>query len=146
MPDPDAEATFDSARLDRTLRHAGDHAPWALHRALIGLRRSNPRLRRSRRTAARASRGGRVTLARSHPLDAVVALFNVSAEPAEAVSRLRRRRPGDAGARWAKLIDIGGAAFGGQGETLPTRWRRASRSRCAHGSSAPTTWRLGRQR
>jgi maltooligosyltrehalose trehalohydrolase len=121
--DPDAEATFDSARLDRTLRHEGDHQrQWALHRALIALRRSNPALQRSRRGSARASVAARViTLTRSHPREAVVALFNVSAEPARAVlppAPLGGPAP-EASRCWSKLIDAGAPAFGGRGEALP---------------------------
>src|SRR6185437_7364510 len=84
VPDPDAQTTFAAARLDRTLRHHGAHRQqWALHRALIGLRRTNPALGRSPRASARASAAARViTLVRTDARDAVVALFNVSAEPA----------------------------------------------------------------
>jgi maltooligosyltrehalose trehalohydrolase len=123
VPDPDAEATFDAARLDRALRHKGDHQrQWALHRALIALRRSSPALQRSRRTSARASVASRVvTLIRSHPRESVVALFNVSAEPAQAaLPPAPRGGPAPEATRcWSKLIDAGAPAFGGRGEALP---------------------------
>jgi maltooligosyltrehalose trehalohydrolase len=123
VPDPDAETTFDAARLDRSLRHRGDHqSQWALHRALIALRRMNPALQRSPRTSARAFAASRViTLIRSHPRDAVIALFNVSAEPTGATlpaPPLGRTAP-DGTLRWSKLIEAGSSAFGGPGETLP---------------------------
>jgi maltooligosyltrehalose trehalohydrolase len=123
VPDPDAEATFEAARLDRSLRHQGDHQrQWVLHRALIALRRSSPALRRSRRTSARASVASRViTLVRSHPRQAVVALFNVSAEPAQAAlppAPLGGPAPDEARC-WSKLIDAGAPAFGGSAEAQP---------------------------
>jgi maltooligosyltrehalose trehalohydrolase len=123
VPDPDAESTFDSARLDRTLRHQGDHqVQWELHRALIALRRTNPALQRSPRTAARAFATLRVvTLIRSHGRDAVVALFNVSGDQVEAtLPTPPLGQTASAGSlRWSKLIDAGCPAFGGPGETLP---------------------------
>jgi maltooligosyltrehalose trehalohydrolase len=123
VPDPDAESTFAAARLDPTLRHQGDHQrQWALHRALIALRRSSPALRRSSRASARASVAARVvTLVRTHPRQAVVALFNVSAEPARPVlpsAPLGGPTPA-AGPGWIKLVDAGAPEFGGLAETRP---------------------------
>jgi maltooligosyltrehalose trehalohydrolase len=122
VPDPDAEATFASARLNRTLRHQGAHQQqWALHRALIALRRTNPALQRSPRASAWASAAARViTMVRSDARDAVVALFNVSAEPAAAVMPAAPHggpRP-EVARVWAKVLDAGATGFGGPGEAL----------------------------
>jgi maltooligosyltrehalose trehalohydrolase len=126
MLDPAADATFRAARLDRSLRHQGTHrAQWALHRALIDLRRANPALHRAPRAAARAQADGRLlTMVRSHPDDVVVALFNVSAEPVEAV--LPAVPPGWAGdesALWTKVVEAAAPEFGGSGELLPAARR-----------------------
>jgi maltooligosyltrehalose trehalohydrolase len=121
VPDPAAESTFVSARLDRSLTHQGDHqSQWALHRTLLALRRSNPALRRSARAAARASAAGPViTLQRTDPRQATVTLFNVSDGAVGAV--LPDAPPGWAGpgACWTKLIDGGDPEFGGPGADLP---------------------------
>jgi maltooligosyltrehalose trehalohydrolase len=116
-------STFDAARLDRSLRGEGDHrARWALHRSLIGLRRANPALRCSPVGSARAwATAGVVTLVRSEPLDVVVTLFNVSADPADGV--LPAVPAGWAGAgggpSWNRLLDGGSPELGGRGATLP---------------------------
>jgi maltooligosyltrehalose trehalohydrolase len=125
VPDPAAEATFVSARLDRALAHQGDHQfQWELHRALIALRRANPALRRSARAVARASAAGPlVTLTRTDPRQTVVALFNVSAAAHEAV--LAHPGPGASsdggrpGECWTKVLDGGAPEFGGDGAHLP---------------------------
>jgi maltooligosyltrehalose trehalohydrolase len=121
VPDPAAEATFDSARLDRSLTHEGDHQfQWALHRSLIALRRANPALRRSLRPAARASVAGPLlTLRRTDPRQAVVALFNVSPGAVEAVLPDPAPGPVGSGECWVKLLDGGAPEFGGQGPDLP---------------------------
>jgi maltooligosyltrehalose trehalohydrolase len=87
VPDAADEATFLAAKLDRSLMHHGDHEfQWALHRALIGLRRSNRALQRSDRSSARAyCSADVVTLVRTHRSQAVVALFNVSAGTVESL-------------------------------------------------------------
>jgi len=55
VPDAANEATFLAAKLDRSLMHHGDHGHrWALHRALIGLRRSHGAFQSSARSRARA--------------------------------------------------------------------------------------------
>jgi maltooligosyltrehalose trehalohydrolase len=121
--DADAPATFDVARLDRSLRHQGAHQfQWALHRALIALRRTHPALLRTPRASARAfASAAVVTLVRSDPREVVLALFNVSAAAVEAVvppPPVGRRDPGG-GPCWSKLIDAGAPEFGGGGEVLP---------------------------
>jgi maltooligosyltrehalose trehalohydrolase len=122
--DPAAEETFLAARLDRTLLHQDEHrARWALYRALIGLRRENPALRRSARTAARAhADAGVLTLVRSHPLDTVVVLFNVSADtvtgrlPSPPIGRVG---PDGEWPGWERLFDAGASEYGGPGEPQP---------------------------
>lgn len=48
IPDPQARATFDSSRLDRTERYREPHASvWRLYQALLRLRRSEPTLQAS---------------------------------------------------------------------------------------------------
>ncbi len=152
--DADAQATFDAARLDPTLRHQGDHRyRWALHRALIGLRRAQPALRRSPRAAARAfASSSVVTLIRSHPHGAVVSLFNVSSESVDAVlpsPPVGRQLAGDDPHRgdrsgppcWFKLLDARAPEFGGHGEVLPAllapgEWARLGPWEfCAYGLS-----------
>jgi maltooligosyltrehalose trehalohydrolase len=124
--DAEAQATFDAARLDRSLRHQGEHQfQWALHRALIGLRRTHPAFRRTDRRTARAfSSANVVTLVRAQAQDALIALFNVSAEAVDAVvpvPPLGLTPPGDGGASsWSKLLSAGSPEFGGRGEVLPT--------------------------
>ena len=132
MPAPAADATFRAARLDRSLRHQGTHrAQWALHRALIELRRANPALRRAPRAAARAQADGRVlTMVRSHPDDAVVALFNVSAERVEGVlPAVPQGWAGDESACWTKVVEAAAPEFGGSGELLPAARRPGERTR-----------------
>jgi maltooligosyltrehalose trehalohydrolase len=120
--DAGAQATFDVARLDRSLRHEGDHQrQWALHRALIALRRTHPALGRTRRASARAFASANVvTLLRSDPREAVLALFNVSATAAQAVvppPPVGLPAP-EGGACWSKLLEAGAPEFGGNGAAL----------------------------
>ena len=130
--DADAEATFDMARLDPSLRHRGDHRfRWALHRALIGLRRTHSALQRSPRTAARAFASANVvTLVRADPHGAVAALFNVSPETVDAV--VPPPPPGWHGPGdhcWSKVLDGRAPAFGGRGELLPDSLAAGDRPR-----------------
>jgi len=131
--DADAQATFDAAHVDPTLRHQGDHrCRWALHRALIGLRRTQPPLERSPRSDARAFASSSViTLIRSDPHGAVAALFNVSSESVDAElpppptgwhgpqrdGPQRDEHRGDP--CWYKVLDGRDPEFGGHGELLP---------------------------
>jgi maltooligosyltrehalose trehalohydrolase len=125
MLDPAAASTFAAALPDRALRHRGTHRHrLALCRALIALRRTNPALARSPRAAARASAtSGVLTLVRSHPLDAVVALFNVSpVATGGALPSAPIGWPVPAGEPcWEKLLDARAAEFGGRGDPLPQR-------------------------
>jgi maltooligosyltrehalose trehalohydrolase len=131
--DAGAQATFDAARIDPSLRHEGEYRPrWALHRALIGLRRGQPALQRSSRSSTRATASsGVVTLIRADPHGAVAALFNVSSGPNDAVlpppppgwPQRERDDPRGAddgrGRSWSKLLDARAPEFGGHGDTLP---------------------------
>ncbi len=123
MLDPADEATFVAARPERARRHQGVHRHrLALCRALIALRRTNPALGRTSRASARASvHSGMLTLVRSAALDAVVGLFNVSPDAADAVlpsvPKLGTAHGEDH--RWTKVIDARAPEFGGVGGTLP---------------------------
>jgi maltooligosyltrehalose trehalohydrolase len=131
--DADAQATFDAAHLDPSLRHHGAHrCQWDLHRALIELRRTYSSLQRSPRAGARAFASANVvTLIRSNADGAVAALFNVSPDTVEAVvpppplgwsgSEAAEAGPDERAAEqcWSKVLDARTAAFGGHGELLP---------------------------
>jgi maltooligosyltrehalose trehalohydrolase len=139
VPDAADTSTFRAAKLDRSLRHQGVHRyQWALHRALIGLRRSHQALQRSTRSSTRAScSSGVITLVRSHFSDVVAALFNVSANAADSLLPTMPIPPTDAaGGCWSKLLEAGAPEFGGPGATLPDNG--------APGDSAPLgPWGFG---
>ena len=123
VPDAAAEATFLAAKLDRSLLRHGDHGHrWALHHALIGLRRSHRAFQSSTRSRARAyCAADVVTLVRSDHADAVAALFNVSAEAVDAVLPATPLNPAAAegGPGWTKVLDSEAPEFGGAGTMLP---------------------------
>jgi maltooligosyltrehalose trehalohydrolase len=107
--DPAARSTFEVARIDRSLRHKGEHASlFELYGDLIALRRQNPALRRSPRAAAHAYIEGGVLIAeRTHPEDTVMTLFNLTGDVSagtltvetSAQSEHRSARP------WHNLLD-----------------------------------------
>ncbi len=146
--DADAQSTFDAAHIDPSLRHRGEHrCRWALHRALIGLRRTHPALQRSSRLDARAFASAHVvTLLRSGSDGAVAAFFNVSPDTAEAELPApplgwhhAGEDSGEEGPRWSKLLDARASEFGGHGDALPTRLAPGERAQlgpwefCAYG-------------
>ncbi len=122
--DADAQATFDAAHIDPSLRHQGDHrSRWALHRALIGLRRANPALaafpplRRSGVCLVGCGHPGPFgpSRRRGRPLQCLVGNVRRGA-PATAP---RRAPETDGSACWSKLLDARAPEFGGHGEALP---------------------------
>ncbi len=120
--DAAAEATFDSAVPDRSLRTKDDHRGLlALHRALIALRRADPALARSRRVDVSASVHGSVlTVTRRDPAGAAVSIFNVGPMPAAALAPSLVAGAGPAGqTRWHLLFDPGDPALGGPGSVRP---------------------------
>ncbi len=133
--DADAPATFDAARLNRSLRHQGAHQfQWALHHDLIDLRRTHPAFDRSwRRTARAFASADVVTLVHAQAHDALFALFNVSADAVDAVvpapplgalppgeGDAAEGGPNEAASSWSKVLSAGAREFGGPGDTLPT--------------------------
>jgi maltooligosyltrehalose trehalohydrolase len=111
--DPADPATFEAARIDRSLRHKPAHAALLdVHRDLIELRRSTPALRRSSRTEARAWADGDIlTLVRSHPEGSVAVLYNFS----ERATTARLPDPGE----WADLLEPAAPAAAAAGEARP---------------------------
>jgi maltooligosyltrehalose trehalohydrolase len=98
--DPVSPDTFIAARLNFSLREQGEHRDmWNHYRQLITLRHSLRALRRSplRHNARAWAEGNVITLVRTHEASAVVALFNVSAESAQA------QLPSDR--RWTNVLE-----------------------------------------
>jgi maltooligosyltrehalose trehalohydrolase len=98
--DPVSPDTFIAARLNFSLREQGEHRDmWNHYRQLITLRHSLRALRRSplRHHARAWAEGNVITLVRTHEASAVVALFNVSAESAQA------QLPSDR--RWTNVLE-----------------------------------------
>jgi maltooligosyltrehalose trehalohydrolase len=106
--DPAAESTYVAARIDRSLRHKGEHARlFELYRDLICLRRRNPALRRSPRVAARAhAEGGLLTAVRTHPEDTVLSFFNLTDSISAGTLATGTAAAGDPNRRrWRNLLD-----------------------------------------
>jgi hypothetical protein len=79
-------------------------------------------LQRSDRSSARAyCSADVVTLVRTHRSEAVVVLFNVSADTVAGSFPVTPVSPAgvDGGACWSKVLDSGAPEFGGSGQTLP---------------------------
>jgi maltooligosyltrehalose trehalohydrolase len=120
IPDPQAPATFERSRLDRSLADTPGHrALWELHRELIALRRRLPALARLEptqvETAAYPEQQAMVGR-RWHDGDQVVFAFGF----------------GDTGARvslplaagsWRKILDSEDRRWGGAGGTAPVEIR-----------------------
>lgn len=97
--DPSDPATFEAARLNRSVLGEPDHRQlFDRYRQLISLRRSTPALRRSSRSQARAwAQGDVICLLRSHEEGEVVILFNVG--PSRESASLPRH------SSWRELIE-----------------------------------------
>lgn len=114
VPDPQAEETFRSARIDPELRRDGEHGRiFALYRELIRLRREFPPLARLDRGGVEVSCRDReklLAVRRTAGGEEVVCLFNFGGE--------RREWPLPAGT-WRDLISSAAPRFGGEGEEGP---------------------------
>lgn len=112
VPDPQAEATFRSARLDRTLRDREPHCRLlAFYRELLRLRRELPPLRRPSRAGTGITAFGReqvLVMVRSADAETLVCLFNFSGREQSLPL------PGPAG-RYRKLVDSAAEPWGGSG-------------------------------
>jgi maltooligosyltrehalose trehalohydrolase len=134
VPDVAADATFLSAKLDRSLAQLGEHrGRWSLHRALIDLRRSQRALHRSTHSRTRSYCSANVvTLVRSDDEEAIVSFFNVSSDVVDVVLPPTPLTPADVdgGPNWSwwKLLDSEDPEFGGGGLSLPQQ--------CAPGDTA----------
>jgi maltooligosyltrehalose trehalohydrolase len=114
-PDPQAEATFTSARLTPSQRLApGPHRHlWEFHRRLIALRRSRRALQSPEPSSLEVLQaGGRVGLIRRRREEEICVVFHAGAEPVSA------RVPLPAG-RWRKRLDSAEPQWGGPGSRLP---------------------------
>ncbi len=116
VPDPQHEATFASARLDRSLRDREPHRSLLdLHRELLALRRTVPALAHLSKEdmAVSADEDARVlVLRRRSGSDEVLAVFNLSEEPA-------RVAVGGLEGRWDRLIDSADERWAGPGSRTP---------------------------
>jgi maltooligosyltrehalose trehalohydrolase len=116
-PDPQAEETYRSARLDPERRQApGPHRHlWEFHRRLIELRRSSPVFASSDASHLEVSRVGsrRIGCIRrwSDGEEAVI-VFYAGEEPLSAPVWLPE-------GRWKKVLDSGDEQWGGSGSAVP---------------------------
>jgi maltooligosyltrehalose trehalohydrolase len=116
MPDPAAEATFASAKLDHALRERGAHAGlYALYARLIALRREHPALATlSRQDMDVTGEGARLTLHRWHGAQQALAVFNLSAEPITVAIPSARD-----GAAWSAVVWSWAGEWGGDDAAPP---------------------------
>lgn len=116
MPDPAAESTFTSAKLDHALRMNGAHAGlYALYGRLIALRRDHPALATlSRERTTVEADGLLLTLHRWSDDRHVLALFNLGAEPIAAPVT-----PAPGGSAWEAIVWSWAAEWGGDDAPPP---------------------------
>jgi maltooligosyltrehalose trehalohydrolase len=98
VPDPQAAATFERSRIDRTLDERGRHAEVRrFYRALLGLRRERPSLRALDRTRcearAQVGDGDVLTIRRWSDADETFAAINLSPREARVFAPAPRRAP-----------------------------------------------------
>jgi maltooligosyltrehalose trehalohydrolase len=107
-PDPQAEATFESARIDPAQASEGDHAVLlAWHRELVRLRREVPALRAGVRAEAEADEDRRVLTVRRRAAGGEALLVaNLGTEPVTA---------GPEGDAWTRVLHSGERRWGGPG-------------------------------
>jgi maltooligosyltrehalose trehalohydrolase len=116
VPDPQSEATFDRAKLDRGQRESGSHALlYGFYEHLISLRRSSPalaRLSKKRRDLEVTLGPDILCLLRRSSEDEVLSLFHFGRQTAETEIRLG---PG----AWHRLLDSSDSRWGGPESLLP---------------------------
>ncbi|MFL5797382.1 MAG: malto-oligosyltrehalose trehalohydrolase [Actinomycetota bacterium] len=107
-PDPQAEATFESARIDLTRAAEDGHAVLlAWHRELVRLRREAPAMRPGVRAQAEADEGRRVLTVRRRGADGEALLVaNLGPEPVTA---------GPEGDGWTRVLHSADRRWGGPG-------------------------------
>lgn len=113
-PDPQAEETFRSARLDHTLRERRPHCDLErFYRELLRLRRARKALSEWGREKLDAHALGDVLVVRRwHEEEEVAAVFHFGRGAAQALLPLRS-------GRWGKLLDSSDNRWGGPGGTVP---------------------------
>ncbi len=115
-PDPASQATFDSAKLDRSKRDKPPHAHlWQLYRELIALRRAHPalsHLSRERMQVVRPSGGDVLVIRRWYGARQALILLNFGAQDTTVDITLPR-------ARWHRRLETGAQRWGGPGAALP---------------------------
>jgi maltooligosyltrehalose trehalohydrolase len=115
-PDPQAEETFRRSKLDRELRHAGEHkVMWDFYRELLRLRRESPALRfpdkeRMRVTAFPESHT--LAVVRWDGDDETLVVLNFSDRPAEVQLTLGE-------GVWDRQLDTADARWRGPGSPAP---------------------------
>jgi maltooligosyltrehalose trehalohydrolase len=117
-PDPQSQATFDAARLDRSVRRQGRHrVVWDLYRELLAARRGHPalaNLSKDDQEVGMDPPAGAIWLHRwAGPEEALVVL-GTSTEPAIA-------RVAVPAGTWTKLLDSADRRWDGPGGTAPDR-------------------------
>jgi maltooligosyltrehalose trehalohydrolase len=116
-PDPQAEETFHSARLNPGLRLSpGPHRHlWEFHRRLIALRRGSPVFASSDASHLEVSRVGSRRIGcirRWCDREEAVIVFHIGEEPVQAPVSL-------AEGHWEKMLDSAEAQWGGPGSAVP---------------------------
>ena len=117
VPDPADEATFARCRLDRAAQHRpGHHELYALHRALLWLRRETAVLRPggTEPAVAHDAAAGWVVLGWAHPEAPHVAVLNFAAEPRDVPLGVTLA------GTWRLVLSTDDAAFGGEGRAPAT--------------------------
>jgi maltooligosyltrehalose trehalohydrolase len=114
-PDPDAEATFFSSRIDWSLREREPHRTLLdLHRELLQLRSSQARMREENRHAATASDAKTLLLRRWSSTGEIAALFHLRATT-------RSLQPTLTSGEWTLLLDTAATRWRGPGSRVPAR-------------------------
>lgn len=116
-PDPQAEETFHSAKLNPELRlFPGSHRHlWEFHRRLIALRRGSPVFASSDASHLEVSRVGsrRIgSIRRWDDREEAVIVFHAGEEPVQASVSLPE-------GRWKKVLDSADEQWGGPGSAIP---------------------------
>jgi maltooligosyltrehalose trehalohydrolase len=115
IPDPQAEETFQSAKLDHALKHAGRHKMlWEFYKELISLRKRVPALSqpdKDNMEVVADMQHNLLVVRRWHMGDEVVEAFHFGSKPASLVLGIP---PG----RWRSLIDSADPVWEGPGNNM----------------------------